>query len=196
LPACCLPFGSTSRFPGAPLFGAGCRDSIRRSRRRSSKIVPTGSSARDLAGPVYLDASALAKIYLLEPGSEELDRVIRGRRDLLLSDLAVTEVASALSRRQREGTLAAGSSAHIHHRILDDAASGLFEKVGLDPDTHRQAERLLLAPASVALRAADALHLALAATARAATIATFDGRLARAAREIGLRAFPDSPIGR
>jgi predicted nucleic acid-binding protein len=158
--------------------------------------VPTGSSARDLAGPVYLDASALAKIYLLEPGSEELDRVIRGRRDLLLSDLAVTEVASALSRRQREGTLAAGSSAHIHHRILDDAASGLFEKVGLDPDTHRQAERLLLAPASVALRAADALHLALAATARAATIATFDGRLARAAREIGLRAFPDSLIGR
>jgi predicted nucleic acid-binding protein len=158
--------------------------------------VTTGSnSRRELPGPLYLDASALAKIYMAEPGSEELERTLKGRRDLLLSDLAVTEVASALARRQREGSLTANLSARLHRKMLEDSSAGLFERVGLDPETHRQAERILLAQAVVPLRAADALHLALATAARASSIVTFDARLAEGARAIGLRSFPDSPAG-
>ena len=39
------------------------------------------------------------KLYLPEPGSDELNRLVEGRVDLLVSDLAVTEAASALQRR-------------------------------------------------------------------------------------------------
>lgn len=57
----------------------------------------------DWTGPLYLDASALVKIYMPEPGSDELDAALQGRDDLVISDLAVTEVISALTRRRREG---------------------------------------------------------------------------------------------
>jgi predicted nucleic acid-binding protein len=40
------------------------------------------------------------------------------------------------------------------------------------------------------LRAADALHLALALSARAASMAVFDARLATAARAVGLAVYP------
>jgi hypothetical protein len=40
------------------------------------------------------------------------------------------------------------------------------------------------------LRAADALHLALALSARAASMASFDLRLCAAARAIGLAIYP------
>jgi predicted nucleic acid-binding protein len=56
-------------------------------------------------------------------------------------------------------------------------------------DTHREAERLLLALKDVPMRAADALHLALATTAGAAAVVTFDHRLEEAARAVGLGIF-------
>jgi hypothetical protein len=45
----------------------------------------------------------LIKLYLPEPGSDEFNRMVEGRDDLLVSDLTGTEVASALARRLREG---------------------------------------------------------------------------------------------
>ena len=85
-------------------FAAACRGSILRSRRRWLRIVPTASEAAAPAGPLYCDASALAKLVLPETGSDELDAAVAGRDDLLVSDLAVTEVASALGRRVREAS--------------------------------------------------------------------------------------------
>ena len=55
-----------------------------------------------------------------------------------------------------------------------DIAAGLYIKVDLMPDTHREAERLLLAIDNIALRAADALHLAQASLAGAAAVVTYD----------------------
>ena len=49
---------------------------------------------------------------------------------------------------------------------------------------------LLLTLTTTPLRAADALHLALALSARAASMATFDTRLAAAARAVGLTVYP------
>jgi predicted nucleic acid-binding protein len=57
-------------------------------------------------------------------------------------------------------------------------------------DVHRRAEHLLLALEGTSLRAADALHLALATSGRAASLATFDTRLAAAARARGLAVYP------
>lgn len=44
--------------------------------------------------------------------------------------------------------------------------------------------------ANTPLRAADALHLALALSARAASMAAFDLRFAAAARAVGLAVYP------
>lgn len=148
------------------------------------------AAGKEWAGPLYLDASALAKLYLPEPDSDELDTAIRGRSDLMISDLAITEITSAIARRRREGVLPPAPCARLHRKILEDVESGLYLKIDLMPDTHREAERLLLAVGSIALRAADALHLAQASLAGAAAIVTYDRKLAEAALQIGLNAHP------
>jgi predicted nucleic acid-binding protein len=149
----------------------------------------TGSS-REWTGPLYLDASALVKLYLPEPESDTLDKALQGRNDLLISDLSITEIVSAISRRRRERVLSAVSCARLHRKILADVEEGIYSRSDLTSETHREAERFLLAVDDLALRAADALHLALASLSGAAAIVTFDLRLSKAAIRIGLNSLP------
>ena len=48
------------------------------------------------AEPVYLDTSALVKLFVPEPESDDLNRALTGLTDVIVSDLALTEMASAL----------------------------------------------------------------------------------------------------
>jgi len=137
---------------------------------------------------VYFDASALVKLYLPEPGSDELNEVVAGRSDLLVSDLAATEIASSLSRHRREGVLNAEAIVRLRRALLAHVDAGFYRRVELIPAIHREAERLLFSLDAVPLRAADALHLALAISAEAATLLTYDRRLAEAALTVGLTA--------
>ena len=123
---------------------------------------------------------------MLEPGSTELNRSIEGRDDLLVSDLAVTEVASALSRRVRQGTVTPEVARRVLHAIIGRLDGGAYQLVDLTRDVHRRAEHYLLSLKETPLRAADALHLALATSTRAASMASFDARLRAAARAVGL----------
>ncbi len=130
------------------------------------------------------------KLYLPEAESGKLNRVIEGRRDLLVSDLSITEIVSSLSRRRREGDLGASSVSRLHRAILGHMDMGLYRRLELVPAVHREAERLLLSLEAIPLRAADALHLALAISGDAATLVTYDRRLAGAAVSIGLGVIP------
>jgi predicted nucleic acid-binding protein len=141
-------------------------------------------------GPLYLDSSALVKIYLPETGSEALEAPLVGRRDLVVSELAVTEVVSALTRRKREGSLDAAAVTRLHRAVLHDIDAGYYRSLDLAPAIHREAERLLVLFERVPLRAADALHLALAASAGCATVVTFDHRMTEAAPHLGLTSVP------
>lgn len=133
---------------------------------------------------VYLDSSALAKLYISEPESDLLDSFLRGRRDIIVSDLAITEVISAVSRRKREGLLTPANAGQIKDALLADAK--VFHRLELTPILHRQAERLLLSTEKTPLRTLDALHIALALSGGAARIVTYDVRMAAAATQHGL----------
>ena len=142
---------------------------------------------------MYLDASALVKLYVPEAESDRLNRAVEGRRDLLVSDLSITEIVSSLSRRRREGAIDVSVVSRLHRAILGHVEAGAYRRVELMAATHREAERMLLSieigPLR-ALRAADALHLALAASGDASSILTYDRRMAGAGRAIGLNVFP------
>ncbi len=156
------------------------------------KIVPIGSKAasREARGPLYVDTSALLKLYFREPESNLSNAILRGRSDVMISHLAVTEMVSALARRCREGTLPFDVAAKARRAVLDHIETGIFRCVDLLPESHREAEDLLLETKAVALRAADALHLALARGARANGIVTFDRRMAEAGRIAGFVTLP------
>ena len=144
----------------------------------------------DLPGPLYCDTSALLKLYLPEPGSDECNDVVEGRDDILVSDLAVTEIVSAVARRLRQGSLTRESARRLQHAILGRLDEDVYHRLELTRDVHRRAEHFLLTLQETPLRAADALHLALATSARAASLASFDVRLAAAARRVSLAVYP------
>jgi hypothetical protein len=138
---------------------------------------------------IYVDSSALAKLYVPEAESDTLDAFLRGRRGLMISELANTEVLSAVARRKREGELHAKQANEIHDAVLGDADSGSFGRLDLNPEAHREAERLLFATDSLPLRTLDALHIALAFSGGASHILTFDRRMREAATQAGLHAI-------
>jgi predicted nucleic acid-binding protein len=142
-------------------------------------------AASDDAG-VYLDSSAFAKLYVPEAESDRVDAFLQGRRGLIISDLVITEVLSAVARRKREGELRADQANEIRDALLADADSGSFERVDLAPSVHREAERLLLGTDALPLRTLDALHIALALSISATHVLTFDRRMREAAVRAGL----------
>ena len=153
--------------------------------RTGSRRLP---SDRPKAGDgVYLDSSALAKLYLPEKESETLDRFLTGRRDLVISELCITEVVSAIARSQREGVLESEHVERIYEAVLADARSGSFRRLDISPAIHRSAERILLASESIPLRTLDAIHIALAVSSGVKYVSTFDLRMSEAAVRHGLK---------
>jgi predicted nucleic acid-binding protein len=138
--------------------------------------------------PIYLDSSALVKLFVPEADSEELNQALVGAEDVILSDLALTEMASALGRRTREGSLTPAASRRLYREAEKLAAS--CRRVELTPPIHRHAERLLLLSIEIPLRALDALHVATALDAEAATFVTYDPRQRAAAASQGLFVAP------
>lgn len=147
----------------------------------------SAADAERWAEPVYLDASALVKLFVPEPESDDLNEALSGLTAVIVSDLALTEMASALGRRTREKRLAGAEAQRLYREASKLRAWS--HHVELTPPIHRRAERLMLSLA-VPLRALDALHLATALDADAATVVTFDPRLRAAARSQGLFVAP------
>ena len=141
------------------------------------------------AEPVYLDASALVKLFVPEEESDALNRALAGLADVIVSDLALTEMASAISRRTREQRLTRQQAQRLYREASRLHAS--LHRAELTPPIHRRAERLMLS-LTVPLRTLDALHLATALDTEAATVVTFDPRLRDAARSQGLFVAPAS----
>jgi uncharacterized protein len=149
--------------------------------------------ASDSDGAIYIDSSALAKLYVPEPESKLLDEFLRGRTDLMISELVITEVMSAVARRRREGVLSAAQAHAIRDAVLSDAGSGCFQRLDLNPSVHRKAEGMLLSTDSVPLRTLDALHIALALSGAATRVITFDARMANAAALHGMHVVELTP---
>ena len=139
------------------------------------------------AEPVYLDASALVKLFVPEPESDALNQSLAGLTDVIVSDLAMTEMTSALGRRMREQRLTREVAKHLYREASKLRA--LSHHAELTPPIHRRAERLMLS-LTIPLRALDALHLATALDTEAATVVTFDPRLRDAASSQGLFVAP------
>ena len=161
-------------------------------RYAGSSPATVAARVRDRASALsaYLDASAFVKLFLPEPESESLNAGLRGHRQLIVSDWTVTEAVSAIARRMREDAIDAAVAADLYRRMMLSVDGGYFLRAGSSRTIHREAERLLMALQADALRAGDALHLALALSVDAEAIVTFDLRLGRAAPRLGLQVVP------
>jgi predicted nucleic acid-binding protein len=133
----------------------------------------------------YFDASALAKRYIRETGSQSVRRLLAAG-SAATSRLSEVEVASAIARRAREGALSAEQRDRILAALSDDVrALAVVELTG----TIAADARSLLQ--KHALRAGDSVQLASGLylqreLRQPVPFVVYDERLAAAARAEGL----------
>ena len=128
----------------------------------------------------YLDTSVVVALLLQDAHSSKADAwLIRARPILLVSDFCTIEFAAVVSRRVRMNQLTA-ETANLALRKFDDWLSRAGQIVRCAPEQMALARQIVRDFASK-LSAPDAIHLAITRHS-GATLATFDDRLAEAAR--------------
>lgn len=142
---------------------------------------PTRVLARDGEARLMFDASALTKRYASEAGRERVLALFETASELLVAAHCKTEVASALLRRRREGSLPASEFDRIWAAAQRDVAD--MTLVPLDAHVERFA---FAAMEQGPLRGMDALHVGSALATRVDLFVTADRRQAQVARGMGL----------
>ncbi len=139
---------------------------------------------------LYLDASALVKRYVAEPGSAEVNEAISKAEVIGTALISRAEVAAALAKAVRMDSL-----------TREDALASLQVFRNEWPDLVRvQVTEMVIARADAfawehGLRGYDAVHLAAAslwqdAMSEQVTLSTFDRRLWTVAERVGLAPHP------
>lgn len=135
---------------------------------------------------LYLDASAVVKLYVRETGSREVKKLARESAALATSVVAYAETRAAFARLMREGV----TVEKRHHERLQqfNADWESFMRIELGHALARIAGELAEA---YALRGFDAVHLASAlwlndTSGGKLRFAAFDARLRTAAERAGL----------
>lgn len=130
---------------------------------------------------LYLDASALVKLYVEEAGTPKVDGHVRRAEAVATALVTYAEARAALARHHREGAL---SALDLRRAVRElDREWGTYNIVELTDSLVRSAGALA---ERHALRGDDAVQLAAALDLQAAggrvEFCAFDGRLTRAAR--------------
>lgn len=107
---------------------------------------------------VYLDTSALVKLYIEEEGTARVAALTADRDDVqfVVLDITLIESRSAIRRRQREGDVSGTDADLILRQIEEDAAVSFL----LQPSTSAVMEEAARLIDRHTLRAYDALQLA------------------------------------
>ncbi len=138
---------------------------------------------------LYLDTSALVKLYVAEAGTREVVERVEHATAVATARIAYAEARAAFARHRREGALRVSDLRQVVRDL--DAEWGSFSVVEVSDGVVRRAGALA---ERHALRGYDAVHLAAAVELRRAgadvEFAAFDARLCRAARRERLAVSP------
>lgn len=139
---------------------------------------------------VYVDTSALAKWYVNEAGSDEVEEYLRQVCPVHISLLTVVEMKSLMARRGRQDHMDAETRVKILSTFDSDVALGHLVLLPHNSESFVLADSLLGAHPEVPLRTLDALHLGVMRSAGVEMLATADRVMAQAAAVLGMECRP------
>lgn len=140
---------------------------------------------------MYLDSCILVKLLVAEPDSEFFISSLEGK-PLVTSELAQTEVFSALLARERAGKISAKDRRLAWHELEARIAAKEIRIENLNGIVLQKARHLLdRCHPKVPLRTLDAIHLATADLCHDFPLVTTDARLRDAATLMGFSVFPN-----
>lgn len=111
---------------------------------------------------LYLDTSALVKLYVEEPGCEEVENAVQESRVVAVSEIGYVEAHSALARKEREGSFSIDDHDAAVEQLQQDYRAVYLPR----PVTGDLVARAGELARNHALRAYDAVHLATALVLR------------------------------
>jgi PIN domain. len=135
---------------------------------------------------VYLDTSALIKLYVAEAFSNEVEQLVADADGLAISRLSTLEWHCAMARRQRSGQISEDYLNLARSEFTRHLADNYFRIVAFDDSLMIDALRVLDSVKPVPLRTLDAIHLTAARNAGVARLATADRVMADAASKLNL----------
>lgn len=134
----------------------------------------------------YLDTSALAKWYLNERASTEVEAFLRTVESRQVSSLTQLEMRSLLARRRRSADITAEIEARAYATFEQDIADGHLYLLEIEAAHFDDAQRLIGSLPHLPLRSLDALHLSVVHRSGADQLATADRAMADAGEAMGL----------
>ena len=134
---------------------------------------------------IYFDTSALAKWYLPEERSNEVERYIQEHGPVAISELTVLEMRDLLARYRREGNLDPNTEIKVFATFEEDIRQKFLICHPLSDGLARGAVNLLSVLSDLPLRMVDAMHLAIAKEIQTDIFATADPMMAAGAKAMG-----------
>lgn len=135
---------------------------------------------------IYFDTSALAKWYLNEPRSDDVEKYIQEHGPVDISDLTVVEMRCLLGRHRRAGEIDSNTEIQVFATFEEDIRQHFLICHPLPSGLAAGAVNLLSLLSDVPLRTLDALHLMIAKEIQAEILATADRVMGAGAKAIGI----------
>jgi predicted nucleic acid-binding protein len=134
---------------------------------------------------IYFDTSALAKWYLPEEQSKEVEKYIQENGPVAISDITAMEMRDLLARHRREGSIDLGTEIKVFATFEEDIRQKFLICYPISDGVPRGAINLLSVLSDLPLRMIDAMHLAIAKEIQTDSFATADPVMAAAAKAMG-----------
>ena len=131
---------------------------------------------------VFFDSSAFAKRYIVEPGSDRVEKICSQSTMLGVSSICLPEIVSALCRLRRQSVITEDQYKNAKEGLLRDIEDALI--CNITPSVIKQSIHIL---ETSKVRSLDALHIACALEFEAETFVSSDIQQLSAAKTAGLK---------
>jgi predicted nucleic acid-binding protein len=131
---------------------------------------------------VFFDSSAFAKRYIVEPGSDKVEKICLQSSMLGVSSICLPEIISALCRLRRQSAITEDEYETAKQALLRDLQDALV--CNITPSVIKQSIHIL---ETNKVRSLDALHIACALEFEAEAFISSDVHQLSAAKTVGLK---------
>jgi predicted nucleic acid-binding protein len=134
---------------------------------------------------IYFDTSALAKWYLNEVRSDDVEKYIQEHGPVAISELTVVEIRCLLARRRRDRNIDSKMEGQVFATFQEDIRQNFLICHPLPKDLVTGAINLLSVLADIPLRTLDTFHLMIAKEIQTDVLATADKIMAAGGKVMG-----------